>query len=432
MTDTQTFSIPYGKSCKRVTLPEANCLGCLDLPNLPALADAPGSILGALRKPIAADPLVEWVKGAKRVVVTCPDITREAQASAYLPLLVDELNRAGVPDAAIELCFALGTHREMTHAEKEKIAGRDVLKRVEFFQSRGDVEEDFQLIGETKRGTPLWFNRRVLSADRIISTGTIVFHNFAGFGGGRKGLLPGIARRDTVMQNHSLMLLPEIGAGLNPKCTTGILSGNPIHEDMLEAALRVPNVFLFNTVLNVKKEIAGVFAGDLRRAHAAGVAMVEQWFGVPIRQQADFVVFSPGGFPRDISFYQGFRSMGHAARVVRKGGIIVMVAECPEGAGGAERFRQWFDLPDRLAIDREMRRDFDNVAMIAWDMHGFLKTIRVISVSAMSDEETEKLLMEPAPSVEEALDRAFKQLGPRAKGYVMPQGSFTVPIFQSK
>jgi nickel-dependent lactate racemase len=424
----RTFSLPYGKTSRNFGISESNCLGSLDLPELPGVLDVEKAILHALGNPIRHSPLTEWIRGARKVVVTCPDITREAQARIYLPVLFGELNRAGISDDQIELCFALGTHRELSHEEMEGIAGASILKRVEFFQSRGNVKEDFRLIGSTAKGTPLWFNTRVLAADRIISTGAVVFHNFAGFGGGRKGLLPGIAQRESVMTNHRLMLLPQEGAGLNPHCTTGILEGNPIHEDMLDAAMHVSNVFLLNTVLNVQKEIAGVFAGDLWQAHEAGVSLVRRWFGVPIRQRADFVIFSPGGFPRDISFYQGFRSLGHAARAVRPGGVIVLVAEFGEGAGGADKFRRWFELPDQLSVEREMRRDFDIVGQVAWDMHQFAKTIRIIAVTAMSKQETRMSLMEPAPSIEEALDRVFRLLGPGAKGYVMPQGFFTVPL----
>jgi nickel-dependent lactate racemase len=368
------------------------------------------------------------VHGARNVVVTCPDITREAQACLYLPVLFAELNRAGVSDGQIELCFALGNHRELTAREMEGIVGPSILKRVRYFQSQAQRTDEFRSLGRTARGTPVWFNTRVLAADRIILTGGVVFHVFAGFGGGRKGLLPGVARLDTVMTNHSYMLSPQEGGGMNPNCTTGVLQGNPIHEDMVDAALRVPNVFLLNTVLNMQKNIAGVFAGDLQQAHAPAVAMVRSRYGVPIRERGDFVIFCPGGFPRDLSFYQAFLSLERAARTVRPGGVIILVAECPEGTDEEERFQRWFDLDDRLCVEREMRRDFDNIGLIAHDMHRFEKMFRVIAVTAMSESDVKKLLMEPAPTLDEALDRMFRHLGPGAKGYLMPRGSYTVPV----
>jgi lactate racemase len=422
------FSIPYGKTNLHFSLSESNFLGCIDIPEFPGVADIEQAILAALRNPIEHPPLSEWVRGAGKVVVTCPDITREVQARLYLPVLFAELNRAGITDDRIELCFALGNHRELTVPEMEGIAGASILERVTYFQSQGQRTEDFRLIGHTERSTPVWFNKRVLAADRIIITGGVVYHIFAGFGGGRKGLLPGIARLDTIMANHSFMLAPQEGAGMNPNCTTGILEGNPIHEDMLDAAVRVPNVFLLNTVLNVEKEIAGVFAGDLRRAHVPATDLVRSRFGIPIRERADFVIFSPGGFPRDNSFYQAFLSLERAARAVRPGGVIVLVAECPEGTGEEDRFRRWFELDDRLCVEREMRRDFDNVGLIAHDMHRFAKILRVIAVTGMGEQDVKTLLMESAPSLDEALDRAFRQLGPDAKGYVMPRGSYTVPV----
>jgi len=231
-----------------------------------------------------------------------------------------------------------------------------------------------------------------------------------------------------VMTNHRLMLLEQEGAGLNPACSTGVLEGNPIHEDMVDAAGFVPNVFLLNTVLNLRREIAGIFAGDLGRAHAAGVAMVRQYFEIPLRQQADFVMFSPGGFPRDLSFYQGFRALEHAARAVRAGGMIVLVAAFPEGSGGAEKFRYWFGLPDQLAVEKAMRADFDIVGQVAWDMHQLGKSRRVLAVTDMPAAETKMLLMEPVPSIDEALSQVFRELGPQAQGYVIPQGFFAVPL----
>jgi nickel-dependent lactate racemase len=424
----KSFALPYGKTTLHFSLSEANFLGCIDIPEFPGVADAEQAVLGALRNPIQHSPLSDWVQGARKVVVTCPDITREAQARLYFPVLLAELNRAGVRDGQIELCFALGNHRELSEREMEGIVGSPILKRLTFFQSQAQRTDEFRSLGRTERGTPVWFNKRVLAADRIILTGGVVFHVFAGFGGGRKGLLPGVARLDTVMTNHSYMLSPRDGGGMNPNCTTGVLQGNPIHEDMMDAAVRVPNVFLLNTVLNLQKEIAGVFAGDLQQAHAPAVAMVRSRYGVPIRQQADFVIFSPGGFPRDLSFYQAFLSLERAARTVRPGGAIILVAECPEGTDEEERFQRWFDLDDRLCVEREMRRDFDNVGLIAHDMHRFSQTFRVLAVTAMCEQDVKKLLMEPVPTLDEALDRMFRHLGPEAKGYVMPRGSYTVPV----
>jgi nickel-dependent lactate racemase len=425
---TRVFSLPYGKSSLQYSLPESSVLDCIDVQEFPAVPEVERAVFDALRNPIAHQPLSEWVQDARKVVVTCPDITREAQARLYLPVLFAELNRAGVADDQIELCFALGNHRELTEREIDGIVGSSILKRVTYFQSQAQRTDEFRSLGHTERGTPVWFNKRVLAADRIILTGGVVFHVFAGFGGGRKGLLPGVARLDTVMTNHSYMLSPKEGGGMNPNCTAGVLQGNPIHEDMVDAALRVPNVFLLNTVLNMQKNIAGVFAGDLQQAYAPAVAMVRRRYGVPIRERADFVIFSPGGFPRDLSFYQAFLSLERAARTVRPGGVIILVAECPEGTDEEERFQRWFDLDDRLCVEREMRRDFDNIGLIAHDMHRFEKMFRVIAVTAMGESDVKKLLMEPAPTLDEALHRMSRHLGPGAKGYVMPRGSYTVPV----
>ena len=424
----QPLSLPYGKTTLAFTLPVSSYLGCLDVPEFDGIPEPERAVLDALRHPIRHAPLAEWVLGARKVVVTCPDVTREAQAHLYLPVLLAELNTAGVSDAQIELCFALGNHRELSQAEMQRIAGADVLRRVAHFQSQGQHPDEFRYVGQTAKGTPLWYNRRVLDADRIVLTGAIAFHVFAGLSGGRKGLLPGVARLDTIMANHSLMLSPQEGGGINPNCTAGIANGNPIHEDMVDAARHVPNVFLLNTVLNLQKQIAGVFAGDLLAAHAAGTDLVRQRYEVSIREQADFVVLSAGGFPRDISFYQASLSLERAARAVRPGGAIVLVAECPEGTGEHDRFQRWFDFDDRLCVERAMRQDFDNIGLIAHNLHSFARTIRVMAVTKMSEAQSKKLLMEPTPTIDEALARIFRDLGPQARGYIMPRGSYTLPV----
>jgi nickel-dependent lactate racemase len=347
-----------------------------------------------------------------------------ANSHVFMPILLDEMNAAGIPDQDMAIIFALGTHRLMTDEEMVQEVGETVANRVKMHNSDAKDSSQFTYFGETSRGTPVWFNTLVVQADHIICTGSIVHHFFAGFGGGRKAMLPGVSAYETIRKNHSMIF--------DPDACIGKLEGNPIYHDQVEGVEMHRPSFLLNVVLNEKKEFLAVFAGDYIQAHLEGCKLVDEVYGAELAEPADLVIATCGGFPKDINVYQMQKTMDNAWVAVRDGGVVILLGECIEGTGSAtyEDWMREYQTPDRIA--EMVKANFQIGAHKAYAVTRLMKKAEFILVSAMEPEFAKLLLFTPAKDMEEALAIAFAKLGPKPRIALMPQGSLTVPRIRGK
>jgi nickel-dependent lactate racemase len=280
----------------------------------------------------------------------------------------------------------------------------------------------FKKVGRTSRGNDIYFHKRALAADHIICTGSIVYHFFAGFGGGRKALFPGAAAFDSICRNHALMLEP--GAAM------GKLQGNPVYEDQVEGTEMARPSFLLNVVLNEKKEFLKIFAGDYIEAHLEACRFVASVYGVKISSPADLVIATCGGYPKDINVYQLQKTMDNAWLAVRQGGVVIIIGECIEGVGD-DQYLEWmkeYKTPER--IEEKIRSDFVVGGHKAYAVTRLMKKAQFILLSCLAPDLARALLFTPAKDMTEALNMAFAKLGPKPRVLLMPQGSLTVPIFK--
>jgi nickel-dependent lactate racemase len=261
-----------------------------------------------------------------------------------------------------------------------------------------------------------------VEADHIVCTGSIVHHYFAGFGGGRKAMLPGVASYETICRNHALMLEP--GAEI------GKLRGNPVYEDQIEGVeFRRPS-FLLNVVLNEKREFLRVFAGDYIQAHLVACEFVDQVYGAPIPQPADLVIATCAGYPKDINVYQLQKTMDNAWVAVRDGGVVIILGECEEGVG-SDQYLHWMEeyrTPEK--IEEKTRCEFIVGGHKAYAVTRLMKKAQFILVSALDPALARTLLFHPARDMAEALDLASARVGRNPQILLMPQGSLTVPILK--
>lgn len=414
------YHFKYGKTKFALEMDPAQVAAELKISEKPVLADPAAAIREALRNPIGSAPLAQLVKPGERVVLLVNDSTRVANSEVFLPVLLDELNSAGVPDQDISILFALGTHHILSQEEMTELVGEAVAKRVAMYNSEAKKTEDFITLGTTSFGTPVAFHKRAVEADHIICTGSIVYHFFAGFGGGRKALFPGVSAYETIRHNHSFMLHPNAGLGR--------LKGNPVYDDQVEGAEMCRPSFLINVVLNEKKEFLGVFAGDYIEAHLAGCQFVESIYGTPLEKPADLVIATCGGYPKDINVYQMQKTMDNAWLAVREGGVIILLAECIEGVG-SDMMIEWmkkYQTPER--IEEEVRKNFVIGGHKAYAVTRLMKKAEFILVSALPPELASLLLFTPAATLDEAVAIAHKKLGPNPTTLLMPQGGLTVPV----
>jgi len=418
------YTFKYGETELEIDLHSDLVLDELKIQKFPVAADPVSAVREAIANPIGSAPLREIIKPDQTVAIIVNDPTRVANSYVFMPVLLDELNAAGVPDQNVRIVFALGMHRLMEEAEMVEAVGAEVAKRVKMYNSDAKDSNQFQFFGTTSRGTPVYFNKLVTEVDHIICTGSVVHHFFAGFGGGRKAMLPGVAYSETIRHNHSLMF--------DPNAMIGKLENNPIYLDQIEGVEMCRPSFLLNVVLDEKKQLLKVFAGDYIKAHLEACKFVDEVYGVPIKEQADLVIASCGGYPKDINIYQLQKAMDNAACAVRDGGVVIMIGECIEGSGSAlyEQIMERCTTPEQ--VEAELRADFQIGAHKAYSVTRLMKKAEFILLSSLEPELARKLLFTPAATMREALQRAYGKLRPRRSIIVMPMAGLTVPLLKQE
>ncbi len=324
------LTLAYGRTGLSVKLPDTTDV--LESRFVPGLADEAAAILQALRRPIESPPLATLVKPGDRVVIVHSDITRATPNDRMLPVLLAELESAGVRRGDITLLNALGTHRRQTEAELREMLGDRIVANYRCLQHDAFDAAGLISLGQTSLGHPVRVNRTYLDADIRILTGFIEPHFFAGFSGGPKGVLPSIAGAESVLTNHGYEMIAH------PKATWGVTAGNPIWEEMREAALMTQPTFLLNVTLNARREITGVFAGDMLAAHAAGCDFVRDKAMVPVDTPYDIIITTNSGYPLDQNLYQTVKGMSAANQIVRPGGAIIAAAACADGVPAHGRY----------------------------------------------------------------------------------------------
>ncbi|QXE89445.1 nickel-dependent lactate racemase [Geomonas subterranea] len=375
-----------------------------------------------------AGSLASFASG-DRVVIVTSDVTRPTGSEIYLPLLVSRLNSVGIKDRDIEILIALGIHRKQTPAEHKRIVG-ELYGRIKVTDHDCDDPGELVYLGDTMRGVPVEVNRRVTEADRVILTGAVTFHYFAGFGGGRKSILPGVSSRKSCMASHFSLLNPEEGGGRHPKAVTGSLDGNPVHEAMLEACGMVAPDFVLNTALGPDKHIIAAFAGEWRDAHLCGCRFYKDTFSAPIDEKGDLVVVSCGGFPKDINLIQAHKSMEYASRALKPGGVMILLAECRDGYGNATFFN-WFGHETCAELESALRKRYEINGQTAWSVKEKAERFRIVLVSKLPAEEVRTMGMIPATTLDEALQLALPMLPDRYQAYLIPEGGTVLPVMQT-
>ena len=411
------ITLGYGKEKIDVSIPDKNLQGIL-VPETPQVAFSEGEILQqSLCRPIGSPLLKEIVTPGEKVVIVTSDITRPVPTAKILPLVVEQLNQAGIADQDIAVVFGLGVHRQHTPQEHAILAGQKMYERLDCFDS---TPENTIHLGATSRGTPIDLSRRVVEADRCLCLGNIEYHYFAGFSGGMKAIMPGVSTRAAIQANHSRMV--------DAQAIAGKIEGNPVREDIDEVAKFFKVDFIVNVVLNEKKQIINAFAGDVFQAHRAGCAYLDSLYKVAIDAPADIVIVTPGGFPKDINLYQAQKALDNAKHAVKKGGRIILLAACTEGLG-EDVFERWLmNAPNPHFMVEEIQCNFELGGHKAAAIAMVMENASISLVSEFSPDFTRKIFMAPFPDLETALQQAFQEQGEQASILVMPYGGSTLPV----
>ena len=409
--------LAYGRNGLTIEVPHGAQL--VQPRHVAGVGDEAGAIEAALAAPTASPPLAELAAGKRQVVVTHSDITRATPNDRILPVLLLALERAGVAPGDITLINALGTHRRQSEEELEQMLGAAIVERYRCLQH--DAWDDAGLVaaGTTTGGNAIRLNRAVMEADLVIFTGFIEPHFFAGFSGGPKGALPALAGHESVLTNHGYAMISD------PRATWGITDGNPIWEQMREAAALIDPLFLLNVSLNAHGQITGVFAGDVVAAHRRGCDFVRESAMVAVDEPFDAVVTTNSGYPLDQNLYQTVKGMQAAKGIVRSGGAIILAAECADGLPSHGRYAELLaeaGSPDAMLA---MLRQPGFAEQDQWQVQIQAQILQHADVyvhsDGLSDAEIRAAMLTPTRDIQATL----AELAPE-RLCVLPQGPLTI------
>jgi lactate racemase len=426
------LSLRYGRGEVKFEIPGAHLLYELEGKNQEPPEDLSAAYLYALHHSIDSPPLPELIKPDDKVVITVSDITRGWQKNAdTLPLLVDILNRAGVPDHRITVIVAVGAHRLNSPDEFVELCSPEVCRRIRVVNHNAWDSENMVYLGKTSRGTEVSINRLIVEADKVICTGGVIYHYMVGYGGGRKSILPGVASLKTIQQSHMWAMNKVVGKGSNPIAANKMTIGNPAHEDMMEVAAFVSPDFIINVVPNLDGDICGIFAGNWVSAWWEATKAVDKIFGVEIKEKADIVIATAGGYPRDINLYQSQKTIDNAVYAMKPGGACIILAECPDIAEPKEFF-DWFNHSDFLEMEKAVRGNYLISGWVAVRQIEYANKGTIILLTRHENNElARRAAVVPVNSIQEGLRVAYENCGTSTpKITVMPQGANTFPIYR--
>ncbi|MHB0878752.1 MAG: nickel-dependent lactate racemase family protein [Anaerolineae bacterium] len=415
---TTRVHLAYGKTGLDLDLPGQVTI--LERKPEAGVADEAMAIRAALRAPIGSAPLRDLVRPSDSVAIVFSDITRPMPSDRVLPVLLAELDH--VPDANITLINALGTHRANTAEELRRMLGPGIVDRYRVVQHDAWDEAGLATVGVSERGYPLKVSCRFLDADVRILTGFVEPHFFAGFSGGPKAVLPGVAGIETIMRNHDFEMAADPG-------TTWLeVDTNRMYREVERTALLAKPTFLLNVTLNPQGRISGVFAGDMLAAHRQAREAVRASAMLPVREPFDVVVTSNGGYPLDLNLYQAIKGVSAAARVVRKGGAIIMAAQCWDGLPEHGRYAELLcaaESPEALLehvcnLSEPIQDQWQAQIQAQLQLHADVYVFSELSPKQVTD-----ALLLRCDDIAGSVARLIEEKGPRVA--VMPEGPFVVP-----
>jgi lactate racemase len=385
-------------------------------PGLPSVEDA---IRAALREPIGSPALRDLARGGRSAAILISARDRVTGSEVFTAILADELNAAGIPDRDIQVFLATGTHQKQTEDDIRSLLGPQAFERLRVVHHDPRDENNLIDLGATRFGTPVFINRAVYESDVKIVTGRIAHHYFAGFSGGRKAIAPGVSGFKTIIANHKRVMHPE-GGGIHPRVEAGVLSGNPVHEDLLEIAKTVRPSFCLNTALNTEHEITHIFAGDYIAAHEAGCRTVESLFRVQLDAPSDRVIASCGGWPYDMSFMQVIKTIVMASRAVADGGTLVVLGECERGLEPG--FLEWFQYGSLTDLNRAVLDQYNLKGHNTYWLREIQSRIRIALVSRLPAADVAAMGFEHEDDPVEAIGRYTIN---RSGALIVPHGNIT-------
>lgn len=372
----------------------------------------------ALKNPINSEPLHKIAKPGEKIVIITSDVTRPMKSKVVLPYILRELKSANVDQDDVTIVLALGSHRKHTEEEKIHIVGEEVYKTIKIIDSDMNNCKNF---GTCKNGTPVDIFTPVAEADRIICLGNVEYHYFAGYSGGAKAIMPGVSSYDAIQANHSNMVKEGSYAGN--------LDTNPVRQDIDEVGNHIKIDFILNVLQASDKTIVGAFAGHYIDAHRAACSALDAMYKINIKEKADVVIVSPGGYPKDINIYQAQKALDNARHAVKDGGTIILCASCREGFENAI-FEKWMMTKTKEQMVKEIKENFVLGGHKAAAIAMTLMKSEIYMVTDYDKDTIEHIGFKYFNDLQNAVDCALNKSGHNSRVIIMPAGGSTLPNYE--
>ncbi len=414
------ISLAYGRGRLTIDVPDHAVV--ITPEDLPGLRDEHGAFAAAVRAPIDAPPLRELAGPGDTVAIVIADITRPSPSERLVPWIMAEL--AQVPRQNFVIVNGTGSHRANTRDELIQMLGAEVVETVRIVNHNAFDDATLTRLGRTSYGGEIWVNNDYLRADVRIATGFIEPHFFAGFSGGPKGVVPGVAGIKTIMHLHNAQMIGD------PRSTWARLHGNPVQGEIREAVAMAPPHFMVNVALNARRQITALWAGHYLTAHEAGCRFVVEHATRPVEEPFDVVISTNSGYPLDQNLYQTVKGMSAAARIVKPSGAIIAVSECSDGLPDHGNFKQLLQMrrtPQEL-LDMIEAPGFELYDQWEAQTQAIVqRKAEVYLYSSLDSETVRNAMLEPITSVEDTLALLLERFGPDARIAILPEGPQTVP-----
>ncbi len=413
------IKIPYGRTYLACEIDDKNLLGIFESHIDSAAEDAVAEVENALNNPIGSLPLEELAKGKKDVLIIASDHTRPVPSKILMPAMLKRLRNFN-PEINVSILIATGCHRETSKAELIEKFGEEIVENEKIIVHDSTDIGMYKHLGKLPSGGDLIINKLAIETDLLISEGFIEPHFFAGFSGGRKSVLPGVAARETVLANHCSEFIQS------PYSRTGNLDNNPIHNDMIYAAKTAKLAFILNVVINGDKKIVRAFAGDVEQAHQAGCDFLRSCCQISV-PEADIVITSNGGYPLDQNIYQSVKGLTAGEAVAKENGTIIICTACNDGHGGEAFYKTLSETPSPRALLEKIADVPRNKTLPdQWQYQIFARILDKFNVIFVSSdcplEIFEKMQLKAVKTLDEALSMAYAKHGKSAKIAVIPDG----------
>ena len=422
------YKFRYGNTTVSLPVEENQVIGVIEGNEIEPIKDIRGALLGALDAPIDSLPLSDVASKASSIVIVVSDMTRYwMRQDIIVPLIVEYLvDKCGKSYSDLEIVIATGTHVGGSEEDLRTLVTSDIFDKVKTV-NHDCRSDDLVYLGTTSYGTPVKINKDAAEADLVICLGAATYHVMAGFGGGRKSILPGISALETIMHNHAYSLAPDKFI-TNPEIGNGILDGNPLNEDMLEAAAMMRNLFMITLVTDAEFRLASIFAGHWRTSWERACDDVRRIYTVPIKEKADVVITSCGGFPKDESLYQGTKAVDNVISALKDGGTLILFLEGRNGGGSPDYF-DWIGPLVDGSFEKELRDNFTVGGYIFFLNCEQASRFNILMYSSIPAETVKPMGIKAYDD----LDKLMADADLEGKSiYVIPTGSTVLPAVTGK